>query len=146
MKRICVITGTRADYGLLHWVMEGIRDSQHLELQVVATGMHLSPEFGLTYLEIEKDGFRIDDRVEILLSSDSVVGTAKSMGLAVLGFADSLANLQPDLVVLMGDRYEILAAAQTAMVENIPIAHVSGGETSEDAETLCEGSGGIACG
>jgi UDP-hydrolysing UDP-N-acetyl-D-glucosamine 2-epimerase len=129
-RKICVVTGSRSEYGLLHWLIREIQESPLLKLQLIVTGSHLSPEFGLTYQEIEKDGFRIDDRIEILLSSDSVVGTAKSMGLAVLGFADSLAHLQPDLVVLMGDRYEILAAAQTSMVGNIPIAHVSGGETS----------------
>ena len=125
MKRICVITGTRADYGLLHWVMEGIRDSQHLELQVVATGMHLSPEFGLTYLEIEKDGFQINRKLEMLLSSDTPAGITKSMGLGMIGFADVLTELKPDILLVLGDRYETLVAAIAAMVALIPIAHIS---------------------
>ena len=131
MKRICVITGTRADYGLLHWVMEGIRDSQHLELQVVATGMHLSPEFGLTYLEIEKDGFQINRKLEMLLSSDTPAGITKSMGLGMIGFADVLTELKPDILLVLGDRYETLVAATAAMVALIPIAHISGGESTE---------------
>jgi GDP/UDP-N,N'-diacetylbacillosamine 2-epimerase (hydrolysing) len=90
MKKICVVTGSRAEYGLLRWVMEGIRNSQKLELHVIATGMHLSPEFGLTYREIEKDGFRIDRKVEMLLSSDTPIGITKSMGLGIIGFADAL--------------------------------------------------------
>ena len=89
MRRVCVVTGSRADYGLLRWVIEGIRDSSKLELQLVATGMHLSPEFGLTWREIEADGFMIDRRVETLLSSDTPVGIAKSMGLGMIGFADA---------------------------------------------------------
>ena len=92
MRKICVVTGTRAEYGLLRWVMEGIRNSSELNLQVIATGMHLSPEFGLTYREIEKDGFRIDRKVEMLLSSDTPVGITKSMGLGMIGFADALMN------------------------------------------------------
>ena len=133
MKRICVITGTRADYGLLHWVMEGIRDSQHLELQVVATGMHLSSEFGLTYLEIEKDGFQINRKLEMLLSSDTPAGITKSMGLGMIGFADVLMELKPDILLVLGDRYETLVAATAAMVALIPIAHISGGESTEGA-------------
>jgi len=133
MKNICVVTGTRADYGLLRWVMEGIRNSQELGLQVIATGMHLSPEFGLTYLEIEKDGFYIDYKVEMLLSSDTSVGISKSMGLGIIGFADALNALKPDLLFVLGDRYEILASASAAMIARIPIAHSSGGETTEGA-------------
>ena len=133
MKKICVVTGTRADYGLLRWVMEGIRNSQELGLQVIATGMHLSPEFGLTYLEIENDGFCIDYKVEMLLSSDTSVGISKSMGLGIIGFADALNALKPDLLFVLGDRYEILAAASAAMIARIPIAHSSGGETTEGA-------------
>ena len=133
MKRICVITGSRADYGLLHWVMEGILASQHLELQLVATGMHLSPEFGLTYLEIEKDGFRINRKLEMLLSSDTPAGITKSMGLGMIGFADVLTELKPDILLVLGDRYETLVAATAAMVALIPIAHISGGESTEGA-------------
>ena len=131
MRRVCVVTGSRADYGLLRWVIEGIRDSSKLELQLVATGMHLSPEFGLTWREIEADGFMIDHRVETLLSSDTPVGIAKSMGLGMIGFADAYAELEPDLVLVLGDRYEIFAAAAAAMVARLPIAHLHGGEATE---------------
>ena len=133
MKTICVITGTRAEYGLLRWVMEGIRQSLYLELQVIATGMHLSPEFGLTVRAIEDDGFRVDRKVEMLLSSDTAVGVTKSMGLGMIGFADALAELRPDLVLVLGDRYEIFAAAAAAMIARLPIAHLHGGETTEGA-------------
>ena len=131
MKKICVVTGSRAEYGLLRWVMEGIRDSSKLELQVIATGMHLSPEFGLTYREIEKDGFHIDIKVEMLLSSDTPVGITKSMGIGMIGFADALNELKPDLMLVLGDRYEIFAASSSAMVARIPIAHLHGGEATE---------------
>lgn len=133
MKTICVVTGTRAEYGLLRWVMEGIRQSPYLEIQVIATGMHLSPEFGLTVKAIEDDGFRVDRKVEMLLSSDTAVGVTKSMGLGMIGFADALAELRPDLVLVLGDRYEIFAAAAAAMVARIPLAHLHGGETTEGA-------------
>ncbi|MFU8820523.1 MAG: UDP-N-acetylglucosamine 2-epimerase [Gammaproteobacteria bacterium] len=133
MKKVCVVTGSRAEYGLLRWVMEGIRDSQVLELQLVVTGMHLSPEFGLTLREIEADGFKVDRKVEMLLSSDSPVGVTKSLGLGVIGFADALAELKPDLLLVLGDRYEIFAAASAAMIARIPIAHIHGGETTEGA-------------
>lgn len=127
-KKIAVITGSRAEYGLLYWVMKGVADDPGLMLQVVATGMHLSPEFGLTYRAIEADGFAIDAKVEMLVSSDTPVGVAKSIGLGVIGFADALDRLAPDMVVLLGDRFEILAAAQAAMVLRIPIAHLAGGD------------------
>lgn len=132
-RRICIVTGTRADYGLLYWLMHEVREDPALHLQIVATGMHLSPEFGLTYQEIENDGFTIDETVEMLLSSDSPVGIAKSIGVGTMGFADALARLEPDMVVLLGDRFEILAAAQAALVARIPIAHIHGGETTEGA-------------
>lgn len=132
-RRICVVTGTRAEYGLLRWVIDGISKSPALELQLVATGMHLSPEFGLTYQEIERDGHTIDAKVEMLLSSDSAAGVAKSMGLGLIGFADVFERLRPDLVLLLGDRFEILAAASAALVARIPIAHLHGGETTEGA-------------
>ena len=105
-RNICVVTGTRAEYGLLRWVMEGIRESDLLELQIIATGMHLSPEFGLTYREIEKDGFHIDRKVEMLLSADTPTSISKSIGLAMIGFADAVEQLKPDLMVLLGDRFE----------------------------------------
>lgn len=132
-RRICVVTGTRAEYGLLRWVMDGIRKSPVLELQVVATGMHLSPEFGLTYREIENDGFRIDRRVEMLLSSDSPVGLAKSMGLGMIGFADALCELRPDMLLVLGDRFEIFSAVAASIPTRIPVAHLHGGETTEGA-------------
>jgi GDP/UDP-N,N'-diacetylbacillosamine 2-epimerase (hydrolysing) len=132
-RTICVVTGSRAEFGLLRWVMEAIRDTPELTLQVVATGMHLSPEFGLTYQEIEREGFLIDRKVEMLLSSDTPAGIAKSMGLGLIGFADALAQLAPDIMVVLGDRFEILPAAAAALVARIPIAHLHGGETSEGA-------------
>lgn len=132
-RRICIVTGTRAEYGLLYWLMREVQDDPDMDLQVVATGMHLSPEFGLTYQQIEDDGFVIDETVEMLMSSDSPVGIAKSMGLGTIGFADALARLDPDIVVLLGDRFEILGAAQAAMVARIPVAHIHGGETTEGA-------------
>lgn len=132
-RNICVVTGSRAEYGLLYWLMKGIQEDPDLELQVIATGMHLSPEFGLTYKVIEQDGFTIDATVEMLLSSDTPVGIAKSVGLGVIGFADALSRLKPDVLVLLGDRFEILAAAQAALVARIPIAHIAGGDTTEGA-------------
>ena len=131
MRKVCVVTGTRAEYGLLRWVMEGIQDSDLLELQVVVTGAHLSPEFGLTYRDIEKDGFTIDRKVEMLLSSDTAVGVSKSVGLAIAGLAEAFEALRPDLVLLLGDRYEMWAAGAAATVARIPIAHIHGGELTE---------------
>ena len=130
-RKICVITGNRAEYGLMRWVMQGIKDDPELTLQVIATGMHLSPEFGLTYREIEKDGFKIDRKVEMLTSSDTSVGIAKSMGLGLIGFADALNELRPDLIVVLGDRFEIFAAVAAALVARIPVAHLHGGEATE---------------
>jgi GDP/UDP-N,N'-diacetylbacillosamine 2-epimerase (hydrolysing) len=132
-RKICVITGTRAEYGLLRWVMQGIKDDPELTLQVVAAGMHLSPEFGLTYRAIEQDGFKIDRKVEMLTSSDTPVGIAKSIGLGLIGFADALNELSPDMIVVLGDRFEILSAVVAAQVARIPIAHLHGGEKTEGA-------------
>ena len=132
-RKICVVTGTRAEYGLLYWLMREIESDTELELQIIATGMHLSPEFGLTYKVIEDDGFKIDYKVEMLLSSDTPVGVAKSMGLGVIGFADAYSQLKPDLIVLLGDRFELLSAAQAALVAKLPIAHLVGGDTTEGA-------------
>ena len=132
-RKICVITGTRAEYGLLRWVMQDIKDDAHLTLQIIVTGMHLSPEFGLTHREIEADGFRIDRKVEMLTSSDTPMGIAKSMGLGLIGFADALSELQPDLIVLLGDRFEIFAATAASLVARIPVAHLHGGEATEGA-------------
>ncbi|MFI8711550.1 UDP-N-acetylglucosamine 2-epimerase [Brevibacillus brevis] len=130
-RKICVVTGTRAEYGLLYWLMREIQDDPELHLQIVVTGMHLSPEFGLTYKTIEQDGFFIDEKVEMLLSSDTSVGIATSIGIGTIGFANAFHRLQPDIIVLLGDRFEILAAAQAAMVARIPLAHVHGGEKTE---------------
>ena len=132
-RKICVVTGSRAEYGLLKWVMEGVRASGVLELQLVVTGAHLSPEFGLTYREIERDGFRIDRKIEMLLSSDTAQGVTKSMGLGLIGFGEVLQDLQPDLLLVLGDRYEILAAASAALVARVPVAHLHGGEKTEGA-------------
>ena len=120
-RKICVVTGARAEYGLLYWIMKSINDDPKLELQIIATGMHLSPEFGLTYREIEDDGFTIDYKIEMILSSDSEVGISKSMGLGVIGIADALAGLKPDLLVVLGDRFEIFSAVSVAMVAKIPM-------------------------
>ncbi|MDA0120166.1 UDP-N-acetylglucosamine 2-epimerase [Vibrio sp. T11.5] len=132
-KKVAVFTGTRAEYGLLFWLLKDIQSDPDLTLQLLVSGMHLSPEFGDTYKQIEKDGFNIDEKIEILLSSDSAVGTAKSMGLGVLGFADALSRQAPDVLVILGDRFEALAAAQTAMILRIPIIHLHGGEITEGA-------------
>lgn len=133
MRKICVITGSRAEYGLLSGLMKQIDESEDLKLQVIATNMHLSPEFGLTYKEIEKDGFVIDKRVEMLLSSDTSSATVKSVGLGMIGFADAYEDLRPDLIVVLGDRYEILAAVSAALFFKIPVAHLHGGEITEGA-------------
>jgi GDP/UDP-N,N'-diacetylbacillosamine 2-epimerase (hydrolysing) len=132
-RKICVVTGTRAEFGLLRWLMHEIEASDALTLQVIATGMHLSPEFGSTYREIEQTGFNIDARVEMLLSADTASAVTKSMGLGLIGYADAYDRLAPDLIVLLGDRFEIFAAAAAAMIAGIPIAHLHGGETTEGA-------------
>jgi GDP/UDP-N,N'-diacetylbacillosamine 2-epimerase (hydrolysing) len=131
MKKICVVTGTRAEYGLLRWVMEGLRRSHDLQLQLVVTGAHLSPEFGMTVDAIESDGFAIDRKIEMLMSSDTAVGVTKSMGVGLIGFAEALDSLKPDLLLVLGDRYEIFAATVSAMIGGIPIAHLHGGELTE---------------
>lgn len=132
-RKICVVTGTRAEYGLLYWLLREVADDPELHLQILVTGMHLSPEFGLTYRQIEADGFRIDSKVEMLLSSDSAAGIAKSMGIGIIGSADALAKLRPDVLVVLGDRFEVFAVAQAALVAKIPIAHIHGGEATEGA-------------
>ena len=131
--RGCVVTASRSEYGLLRWIMTAIRDDPEFELLTLVTGAHLSPEYGSTFREIENDGFRIDAKVEILLASDSAVGIAKSMGLCALGVADALDRLNPDFVLVLGDRYELLPICSTALVMRIPIAHVSGGDVTEGA-------------
>lgn len=133
MKKICVVTGSRAEYGLLQPLMEKIKQDQELILQVIATGMHLSPEFGLTYKQIERDGYKLDSKIECLLSSDTQAGVTKSIGLGMIGFADAYERLVPDMIILLGDRFEILAAATAALVARIPIGHLHGGELTEGA-------------
>lgn len=129
--KICIITGTRADYGLLYWTMKAIEENPNLELSVCVTGMHLSPEFGLTYKQIEFDGFQINGKVEMLLSSDTSVGISKSMGLAQIGFADFFERSKPDWVLVLGDRFEIFSSVTAAMIARIPVAHCHGGEATE---------------
>ena len=134
MRKICVVTGTRAEYGLLSRLMRLIKESDQTELQIIATNMHLSPYYGNTYQEIEKDGFVIDKKIPILNEEkDDANATIKSMAKALSGFADAYDELKPDLVVVLGDRYEILAAATAALIECIPIAHIHGGEITEGA-------------
>lgn len=132
-RKICVVTGTRAEFGLLRWLMQEITESESLELQVIATGTHLSPEFGHTYREIEEAGFTIDAKVEMLVSADTASAVTKSMGLGMIGYSDAYARLSPDIIVLLGDRFEIFAAAAAALIAGIPIAHLHGGETTEGA-------------
>ena len=133
MKRIGIMTGTRAEYGLLKPLMQEINKDNDLELYLIVSGMHLSPEIGLTYQEIEEDGFEIKAKVEMMLSSDSPAGISKSIGLGVIGFADEFQRADLDMLILLGDRYEALSAAICAMVMRIPIAHLHGGELTEGA-------------
>ncbi|MFZ5639690.1 MAG: UDP-N-acetylglucosamine 2-epimerase [Bacillota bacterium] len=132
-KKICIVTGTRAEYGLFYPLLKKIKADGQFGLQLCVTGMHLSPEFGLTYKEIEKDGFKINEKVEMLLSSDTEVGVTKSIGIGIIGFADALHRIKPDLVILLGDRFETMAAAIAAFTAKIPIAHLYGGELTEGA-------------
>ncbi len=125
--KVCVVTGSRAEYGLLRPLMQRINKDPQFLLQLAVTGMHLSPEFGTTYQDIETDGFRIDRKVEILLSSDTAIGIGKSVGLGVIGFVDAFAELKPDLVIVLGDRFEILAAVTAALFMHTPILHLHGG-------------------
>lgn len=132
-KSVCVITGSRAEYGLLKPLLSLINCDRELELQLVVTGMHLSSEFGNTYREAEQDGFKIDEKIETLLSSDTTIGISKSMGLTMISFAECFSRLNPDMVVVLGDRYEAFAATSAAVVARIPVAHLHGGETTEGA-------------
>jgi len=129
-RKICVFTGTRAEYGLLRPLLDVVRDDGDLVLQIIASGMHLSEEFGLTYREIEADGFAIDAKVEMLLGSDTPCAISKSTGLGIIGLCEAYERLAPDIVVLLGDRFEVLAAATAAMFMRIPIAHIHGGEST----------------
>ena len=131
MRKIAVVTGSRAEYDLLYWIMRGIRDDSRLKLQLIVTGTHLSPEFGLTVKEIEKDGFRIAEKVDMGLFSDTEKAIADYMGKGLLGFSETYRRLKPDLIVLLGDRFEIFSAAAAAMPFRIPVAHIHGGEATE---------------
>lgn len=133
MKKVCVVTATRAEYGLLKPLMSLILSSQELELQIIATGAHLSPEFGLTFKLIEQDGFTISEKVEMLMSSDTAVGLVKTMGVSMISFADVFGRLKPDMLVVLGDRYEMLAIVSAATIFKIPVAHLHGGEITEGA-------------
>jgi UDP-hydrolysing UDP-N-acetyl-D-glucosamine 2-epimerase len=133
MRKIAVVTGTRAEYGLLYWIIKGIYESPDLELQLIVTGTHLSHEFGLTVKEIEADGFPIIERVEMLLSSDTEVSIVTSMGLGMIGFAKAYERLRPDILLVLGDRFEIHSAVASAIPFRIPVAHIAGGEVTEGA-------------
>lgn len=133
MKKICVITGSRAEYGLLRPLIEEIKKDKSFKLQLIVTGMHLAYTSGLTYREMEQDGYQIDEKIEINLSSDTSIGICKSMGLGMISFSEAYARLEPDMIVVLGDRYEIFAAASAAMISKIPIAHIHGGEITEGA-------------
>lgn len=133
MRKICFVTGSRADYGIMSRLMLSLRDDDRCELQIVAANMHLSERYGLTYKEIESDGLKIDAKVQMEAADDSAAATVKSMGVAMAGFADAFSNLAPDLIVILGDRYEMLAAASAAQIFGIPVAHLHGGEITEGA-------------
>lgn len=131
MRKICIVTGSRAEFGLMFWVMKGLQADPDIELQICVTGMHLSPDFGLTYKDIESAGFVIDEKVEMLLSSDTSIGISKSIGLAVISMSEVLERLKPDILFILGDRFEIFSVAIAAMVAKIPLAHCHGGEVTE---------------
>lgn len=132
-RKICVVTGTRAEYGQLTLILDLIRRHPALKLQLIVCGMHLEPEYGLTYREIEADGFRIDRKVAMELNSATPAGVTRSTGLGMIGFADAFAELRPDVVLVLGDRFEIFAAAAAALLGGFPLAHISGGEKTEGA-------------
>ncbi len=133
LRKIAVVTTSRADYGHLYWTLKELKNRQQINLQLIALGAHFSPEFGNTFTEIEADGFTVDERVECLLSSDTDVGMAKTIGVAAIGLADVLGRMRPDILVLIADRYEMLAPASVALALRIPIAHIEGGDVSEGA-------------
>lgn len=133
MKKLCIITASRSEYGLLRWLIDEVKNDELLILQLVVTGTHLSAEYGLTYTEIENDGYRIDEKVDAFLSTSSLEGIVKSMGYCSIGFSETLNRLKPDIIVVLGDRYELLPICSAALVMNIPIAHISGGDITEGA-------------
>jgi len=130
MKKVCIITASRSEYGLLRWVIDEVNNDEQLVLQLVVTGTHLSEEYGSTYIEIEKDGYKIDEKVDLSLSSSTLEGIVKSMGNCSIGFAETLNNLKPDVIIVLGDRYELLPICSAALVMNIPLAHISGGDVT----------------
>tara|TARA_B110000459_G_C16617011_1_gene499487 strand:- start:607 stop:1767 length:1161 start_codon:yes stop_codon:yes gene_type:complete len=130
-RKICVITGSRAEYGTMYYLIKEINDDPDLILQIIVTGTHLSPEFGLTYKEIIKNNFKISKKIEIIQSSDTSIGICKSMGLAMISFSEAFEELKPDICLVLGDRYEIFSAVSSAMISRIPIAHIHGGESTE---------------
>ncbi|QDT98486.1 UDP-N-acetylglucosamine 2-epimerase [Gimesia aquarii] len=132
-KNVCLVTGSRAEYGLLRPLIDEIISEATLTLQLLVTGSHLSPEFGLTFQEIERDGYEIDEKVEVVMSSDTPIGICKSMGLGLISFSEAYARLQPDLIIVLGDRYEIFSAVSAAHISRIPVAHLHGGEVTEGA-------------
>lgn len=132
-RRVCVVTGSRAEYGLLYWILRELSAARDVELQLIVTGMHVAPEFGMTVREIERDGFPIARRVEMLVAADSPGGVAKSIALGVIGMSDAFEQLRPDIVLVLGDRFEILAVAQTCLIHSIPLAHIAGGDVTEGA-------------
>ena len=131
MRKVCVVTGTRADYGIMQNLIKLLHADPEVELQLLVTGMHLSPEFGNTIETIIADGFPISKKVEVLLSSDTPVGISKTMGLGMISFAEALAELAPDIMVVLGDRFEIFSAVTAAMIARIPVGHIHGGEATE---------------
>lgn len=133
MKKICVVTGTRAEYGILSEMMRRMRDSSEIELQIVATNMHLMPEYGMTVNEIIDDGFNVDYCVPMPPDGDSAASTVKSMAAGLSGFADAFGLLKPDMILILGDRYEMLMVASAALIFRIPVIHLHGGEITEGA-------------
>lgn len=133
MRKILVVTGTRAEYGLLYWTMKGIDKDDELQLQLIVTGNHLVPEYGYTVETIIKDGFKIDEEIDMLINSNKKSGIVKSMGLELIQMAQAFDRLNPNLLLILGDRYETFIAATCAMMMNIPIAHMNGGESTEGA-------------
>ena len=133
MKKIIILTATRAEYGLLAPIIKKLKKESGIEVKVVATGAHLSPEFGMTVDEIQKDGITVDKKIEILLSSDSTIAVSKAMGLALISFSEYFNEEDPDALIVLGDRYETLAVCIAALNERIPIIHLHGGEATEGA-------------
>jgi len=137
VKKLCIVTGSRAEYGLLKPVLERIKKDKDFRLQMIVTGMHLDDRCGLTYKEIEEDDFYIDEKIEMNLASDTAIGICKSMGIAMISLAEAYDRLKPDIIILLGDRYETFVAASVAMISKIPIAHIHGGEITQGAYDDC---------